>query len=270
MIAATAEDRVAVIPLRRPGGRPPLFFICAPDVNALGLVALARRLDPAESPCAVQARRTGWTRSHDLTPEEVEALASSYLSAVRARQPSGPYTLASMCEGAHIAFVMARRLSAMGERVALLAVLDTWPVENTSRYPLVVLASLGKKLRPLDTRARIAWLARAGMGAARSILRRLTGAQAAGDPSARARWRARVWPGRGFTPPRYNGTITVLRVRRQPSYRVRDRALGWGAWCAEVRVHDVPGDHATLLREPHVAAVARTLAACLAGAREAP
>ncbi|MFT3772410.1 MAG: thioesterase domain-containing protein [Minicystis sp.] len=272
----TREGRVAVRALRLPGGRPPLFLISAPGVNALGYVALARCLDPAESVFSVQAHGREYPARRDYTPDECAALAATYLAAVRARQPVGPYFFAGMCDGAHIAFEMARRLLAQGEEVALLAVIDTWPVENSSYYPLVVVESLRRRARVLSGRQRVAWAARA-LGQrvrrlGRALRARLPGGgplvpAPAAVPGDRARWRSRVWPGPGFVPPRYGGRLTVLRVSKQPYWRLRDPSLGWAARAAEVDVRVIPGDHANLLRAPHVAVVARTLGSCLAAAR---
>lgn len=266
---AVCEGRIAVRPLRRPGAAPPLFLISAPGVNALGYVALARALPPGETPCAVEPLRRPLRTRRELEPAEIEDLAAEYLAAVRAYQPKGPYFLAGMCDGAHLAFAMARRLEAEGDRVALLALFDTWPVENSSYYPLVVLAQIRYRLSQLHGRERLAWIGRSvlrGLGALRD---RVAGsAKEDTGPTTRQRWRARAWPGPGFVPPVYGGRITVIRAKRQPFFRRLDPALGWRARSRqEVTVVRIAGDHDTLLREPHVRSLARALAQSLAAAR---
>ena len=77
-----------------------------------------------------------------------------------------------------------------------------------------------------------------------------------------------MWPGKDFVAPVFEGRITVFRVRRQPFSRVRDDSLGWRSRAAQgVEIHEVPGNHETLLREPHVAVLAEKLAASLRRAR---
>ena len=77
-------------------------------------------------------------------------------------------------------------------------------------------------------------------------------------------WEARYWPGRNFTPEQFNGKITVFRVNDQPVYRVRRRDLGWCEWATEgVQIHDMPGEHNTMLREPNVGETAAGLLRCL-------
>ena len=71
----------------------------------------ARGLDPDESP------RTS-----------IAELADAYLAILRERQPTGPYALLGWSLGGLVVWEMARRLEAAGERVALLALVDTgWP-----------------------------------------------------------------------------------------------------------------------------------------------
>ena len=268
-----AQRPAAVHVLRRRGSHPPLLLVAAPDVNALGYVALARALGAAESATVVQARagtRPGEERRppREYDPEEQRAMASSCLEAARAVEPRGPYFLAGMCDGAHVAFEMARQLEAHGEHVALLAMLDTWPVENTAYYPLVRLDGLLRRWRRASGPERLRLLARS----ARSLT--LTGKDADGRQAEvdddQRRWRARVWPGPSFVPSTYGGRITVLRTARQPYWRIRDEALGWRERTTQpVELHIVPGDHVSLLREPHVTAVAGTLTSCLHAARAA-
>ena len=266
-MSTNVTSRVLARPLRRSSGGPPLFFITAPEVSALGYVALGRRLPPAESPYCVQARRGAYpTLRREYEPEEISALAADYLASVRAVQPEGPYLLAGMCAGGHIAFEMARQLESEGEQVALLAMLDTWPVENSSYYPLVLLEALRRRFRRPEGAPLLGWLWRSARQAIARLVQKLQPGLSA-TPEL-ARWRARMWPGPGFVPARFGGEITVLRARRQAYYRVRDPMLGWGTRTdGPVRVLPFPGDHESMLRAPNVDAVAALLARCLVRSR---
>jgi thioesterase domain-containing protein len=42
-----------------------------------------------------------------------------------------------------------------------------------------------------------------------------------------------------------------------------DPTMGWRDWVSGVEVHIVPGNHANMMYQPHVAALARRLAECL-------
>jgi aspartate racemase len=64
----------------------------------------------------------------------VDAAAAEYVEHIRAVQPSGPYHLLGWSLGGFIAHAVAARLSALGERVALLANLDSLPTETTGEF----------------------------------------------------------------------------------------------------------------------------------------
>ena len=65
------------------------------------------------------ARSANGNRLH----ESIEDLSSEFYKQIRAVQPIGPYKIGGGCEGAHIAFELAKRLKSNGEEVSLLL---TW------------------------------------------------------------------------------------------------------------------------------------------------
>jgi amino acid adenylation domain-containing protein len=265
------------IPIQPRGSRPPLFCVAAPHVNALGFVFLARHLGPDQPTYGLQSHY-GAKRRLVYTREEYEDLASSYVVAMRKVQPRGPYFLAGTCEGSHIAFEMACQLTKTGEEVALLAMLDAWPLENTTSYfRHAYVHYYANRIRSLLAYRQVNLLALA-KAKAKSILHRLSGkarwrrvpGQVPADSSHPSLspsvddWRARLWPGKGFVPPTFPGRITVFRVRRQPYWRIWDKRLGWGPWARDgVDLYTVPGRHTSFLREPNVQEVAELLGRCL-------
>jgi thioesterase domain-containing protein len=58
-------------------------------------------------------------------------------------------------------------------------------------------------------------------------------------------------------PQPYPGRVTLFRARASADRG--DRAMGWDRWASGVKVIDVPGDHATMLKEPHVNKLANLL-----------
>src|SRR5262249_16383511 len=58
-------------------------------------------------------------------PTTLEDMAAEYVAAIRHAQPEGPYHLGGWSVGGVVALEMAQQLLAMGENVALLALLDT-------------------------------------------------------------------------------------------------------------------------------------------------
>jgi amino acid adenylation domain-containing protein len=116
------RSRGSLVRITATGIRPPLFLVAAGDGNSVGFGALARRLGPDQPLYAFQQRGiNGGARLH-LT---VERMAAHYLRSIRRIQRSGPYLLGGRCLGAPVAYEIARHLEERGERVALLAVLDS-------------------------------------------------------------------------------------------------------------------------------------------------
>jgi pimeloyl-ACP methyl ester carboxylesterase len=60
-------------------------------------------------------------------------MATRYLRVLRKVQPSGPYFLGGYSMGGIVAYEMARRLLAEGDKVGLLALLDTYSGQGRQR-----------------------------------------------------------------------------------------------------------------------------------------
>jgi thioesterase domain-containing protein len=77
----------------------------------------------------------------------------------------------------------------------------------------------------------------------------------------------------GYTPSRYDGTVTILRASEvtMPEFRAVTRDLGWKPYATGgVDSRDIPGDHHTITEEPNVRVLGQTLSACLEAADPAP
>ena len=260
-----------LIEIQRGGLKRPFFCVSAPNVNALGYITLARHLGPDQPVYGLQSQYRD-TGIDEYNQAVVEELAAEYITAMREVQPEGPYQLGGLCRGAHIAFEMARLLDAQGQKVALLAILDTWVMENTYSY-LWYLDHYVNRLRSL-TRLNAAQQLDFALKKARSVMRDILDkfSHSNGQPPRRRlgnELREIYWPGRDFVPSVYRGRLTVFRIHRQPYTRIRDAQLGWGKRAAGgVDVHTIPGEHETILREPHVQVLARKLNDCIRRAQE--
>jgi aspartate racemase len=259
MVAAKKpHDDLTVFEIKSGHSQPPFFCVSVPNVNALGYVPLARYLPDEQPVYAVQsAFPKAWEDEYSL--EEIESLATEYIRAMRRLQPEGPYMVGGMCAGALIAFEMARQLEAEGQRVAMVAVFDTWAahtynwlwwvdyywrkfmflVRQGGRYQVDFAIRKTKRVlggisRLLQTRSRV-------------DLERIHGTNG-----------YHSFP--DFVSKVYHGHVVVFRTRKQPYYRHRDEALGWRQRAlAGVDVEFIPGEHTTLLREPNVRILAAKL-----------
>jgi nonribosomal peptide synthetase DhbF len=118
-----------LLPLRPSGALPPLFCMHPGGGLSWSYSGLMRHL-PGERPIyGLQAR--GITEPH-MAPHTLQEMAADYLTFVRKIQPTGPYHLLGWSFGGLVAHAMATRLQHEGETVALLAVLDGYPIEAPS------------------------------------------------------------------------------------------------------------------------------------------
>ncbi|GAA4703571.1 hypothetical protein GCM10023263_46960 [Phytohabitans rumicis] len=121
----TRHDLEVLLPLRTHGSRPPLFCVHPASGVSWPYAGLLRYLGPEQPLYGLQAR--GFTDT-DALPATVEQMAADYLDRIRSVQPAGPYHLLGWSFGGLVAHAIATRLQEEGERVALLAVLDAYPI----------------------------------------------------------------------------------------------------------------------------------------------
>ena len=266
LIAAESSSPEQIVMAIQPeGSQLPFFAIVTPGMNALGYVALARHLGDDQPLYRVQGPGAR-LRGRPYSAAEFERMADEYIKAMKTIQPRGPYYLGGMCEGARIAFDMARLLEARGEEVALLVIFDTWVIENSQirflwkidyysgRFKDFWRISLAEKRKTI-----LKWL------------RDRANHRDSGNNGSRSEWPAAYWPGKTFAPPKFGGKITVLKRPKQPYYYVRDPLMGWGTRSTgkvELQVIEAhTREHILLFREPYVRQLAKKLADALQRAR---
>jgi acetoacetyl-CoA synthetase len=225
----------------------------------------------------------------------VEELSSRFVEIVRSVQPRGPYLLAGHSFGGLIVFEIALRLSAAGERVAFVGILDKQAPGSL----------LGPWLNPIDSLATVYRFTRWAVGGfftAQSRTRHAAEIVASTSSffrstlslmARRLGFESRSRGGEGSDPvgdlpahlsrtvaanlradmlyrPRvYAGQVFLYRTPRcVPRFRpAAPRDLGWRRYVRNgVIVRMLEGDHFTFVRNPRAAALASLIAADLAGA----
>ena len=68
---------------------------------------------------------------------------------------------------------------------------------------------------------------------------------------------------RAYRPERYEGRLSLFRVRRLSLLRAHDPTMGWGQLAGGVELHFLSGSHHNILEAPHVQALAAQLRARL-------
>jgi len=207
-------------------------------------------------------------------PATIEEIAHRHLESVRGFQPSGPYLIGGWSMGAAIVYEMARQLVREGEPPALVVLIDpphpagdgrerltdatltVWFVEHLRSLGLELGRSREEllQLAPED----VLRLASAQAGAATPHSRGLGAAQ------LRATLDLIQCNGRAlrrYHPEPYAGRLTIFTAAARSA---PDLFAAWSALApAGVELYRVAGDHYTMLRPPHVAALADRLRECL-------
>jgi thioesterase domain-containing protein/acyl carrier protein len=272
-----AHDRPSkpmAVPLQSHGSAPPLFCL-----HGLSYYReLAQLLGPEQPVYGIYVPTKGYPRKGEGSPQSVRPqayvawLAGQCLEQIRAIEPTGPYRLAGVSFGGLLAFEIAQQLHADGQQVELVALLDSVLPRALRRSPARYLVYYLRRAGELG--ARRCWQ-RFGQSMARSWQRihsarngnTATNAACLDGPADDATIPNRehgtlLDAMREYQLVPYPGRIVLFRsveTRKKnhpflaPDYGWRDAASGG------LTVHDLPGSHLGLLKQPHVRVLARHL-----------
>ena len=110
---AVPED---VLTIQRYGSKRPFFFLHGDWIDgAYWCFPLAHELGSDQPFYALEP----YSFDGMLVPPKFEAIAAAHLKSLRSVQPEGPYLLGGFCNGALLAYEMARQLHTQGHRVDL-------------------------------------------------------------------------------------------------------------------------------------------------------
>ncbi len=207
--------------------QPPIFIAHGLGSSAMEFFDLVTQVRTSRPIYGLQAKG-----SEGAAPPlaRIENMAQFHLDAIRSVQPCGPYTLIGYSLGGVVAFEIARRLSASGEAVALLLMIDSYP--HTEPLPL------WKRIHLIAVQLcyRVSDLMR-------SLINRTVDV-----PLSRVKARARfsdflAWT--RYRPRFYHGKITFVRAE---SSHYPDPAATWSHLVSGFEIETVPGDHFGILR----------------------
>ncbi len=246
------------------GAQQPFFLIAGMFGNVLNLRHLAHLLGSDRPFYGLQARGLyGGEAPHETI---VEA-ARDYIAEMRQVQSTGPYMLGGFSGGGITAYEVARQLETAGEEVSLVVMLDT-PLPQrrplSRRDRLIIQWHQVREKGPLYPflwlRNRIAWEI--------SKRRQVTGAGPehgfhnaeieAAFYRAIDSYQVQPWDGRVvlYRPPlqgKWQVSAGAL-VNSERAYVTSDN--DWGLMVPGVEVHEVPGDHDSMVLEPNVRVLA--------------
>jgi len=223
----TPTPQLPPLLLLKPGTeQPPIFIMHGLGGSIMEFFDLIKYIRTSHPIYGLQAKGADGA-SPPFT--RIEDMAQFHLDAIRNVQPRGPYTLIGYSLGGVIAFEMARQLSANGEKVALLMMIDSY----THTEPL----TLRKRIRmnAAQLRYRVSDLTRSSINRTVDV------------PLSRVKERARssdflAWT--RYRPGFYSGKVAFVRAADSP---YPDPVGTWSHLAPELEVETVPGDHHTII-----------------------
>ena len=270
----TRQHFSPLVQIQRGDSEPTLFFVHPSGGNVLCYAPLAQRLGAEQPFYGLQAQ--GLDAAHaPLT--SIEEMAASYVEAIRAAQPVGPYLLGGWSMGGLVAYEMAQQLRAQEQEVSLLALIDTsvptpdsWMAEaDELAYMLSFARDMGLsweqvqelgvktdellRMNPQEQLAHVLELATAANVLPPDI-----------EPAQLERlyevFKTNVRAMFNYSPQPLVGRITLFKAEETAAEQ-GDSARSWDEFALEgVERLIVPGDHYTMVSEPHVSVLAEYLA----------
>jgi len=269
------------------GANLPFFCMHAVDGGVFYYNDLARLMGTKQPFYALQA--SGLEPGTPILTR-FEDMAAEYIKAIRSVHPQGPYLVGGYSLGGIIAYEVAQQLRRSGAQVALVAIIDITPqytvFEGANHFFAFMKAISGllkidlfpfyREIRGIDVHA--------GDEGIRKDLQSLSGQerltmlweciQKTGslppglDPEridrAMSVFNANTEAVRTYPVQPYHGRIALFRSLHDLVQKLDDPTFGWGQYTATpIEIYDLPGDHFSIIREPHVTVLAEKLRVCL-------
>jgi thioesterase domain-containing protein len=283
-----AHSGSAIVEIQPHGTCPPLVLVHGIGGGMFwGFNNLSRHLGTSQPVFAFDSRGLKGQSGF----ESIEEMAEFYVQNLRAFQSEGPYQIGGYCFGGVVAYEMACRLREQGQKVALLALINSVP--PNSRYtqpdwtvglPLKFSQNAMRRiaaacrLPPEKRHAFIRWkinslLARGQrkLGLQTKVLQGGTAEEwidlSRVPENERDLWKTHLQALQKYQPRPYPGHVTLFRSPVHLWYCSFDPAYGWHQWAlGGVTVKIIPGAHETIMEEPRVKALATELQSCLSSA----
>lgn len=263
-----ADDNAlaTLLPLRTTGDRPPLFCVHPAGGLAWAYGGLLPHLDPDQPVYGLQTPNLDGTAPF---PDSMEAMAAVYVAELRGVQPHGPYHLFGWSFGGNLVQEAAVQLQEAGEQVALLTILDAFPLaplddlDSASRDTVfrALLSNIGVGEDALEDDGEVE------ATAVRDAFRRSGSPLGSLEPATidtmvdNFAGQARLM--RTYTPRTFRGSVLFFTAAEG---RPRD-GFGLELWApyvdGHIENHDVACAHAQMMQPAARAQIGTTLAAAL-------
>jgi polyketide synthase PksJ len=129
-ILNSAENKLPNVPilLKKRENNPPYLFLCHPIsglINCFHAFASQSKL-----PMSIYGIQDPSIETNKMRYDSLLSMAEDYLLTIQKIQPVGPYFLIGYSFGGNIFFEIANKLAQQGQRVNLLALIDSWAINS--------------------------------------------------------------------------------------------------------------------------------------------
>jgi len=253
LLEQPTTPRLPPLVLLKPGTQaPPVFITHGLGGSVMDFYQVVKHI---QLPNAIHGMQTKGIDGVEEPFDRIEDMAQFYLDAIREVQPHGPYLLIGYSLGGLVTLEMAQRLSKSGEKIALLAILDSYP--NIRYLPP------GQRIRLLRrlVARHASTVVQLPMREALSYILRPSERRQhiPGDHSGRARYQSSgVSPAMQrvrdsaylalsrYQPRFYRGAIKFVRAQVSTDFP-DDPAAVWANLANQFEVETVPGDHLEII-----------------------
>jgi thioesterase domain-containing protein len=268
----------SLVTIQRGDAKRPFFCVHALGGNVLSYKTLVNYLDPKQPVYALQAQGLDGKQVPYTT---VEQMAAHYIKEIRAVQPKGPYLLGGHSSGGIVAYEMAQQLIAQGQKVALLALFDSYSPKLFISHPsrlrtiLVYLRTL-LRLPPKDKLSyfleKSQWLQsnlqsqfniRLRSSYNNSLLNKLQPHEIFLIETIKQATMV------DYAPQLYQGRIALFRSKEELRWSRYQPQRGWEDLATGgLEIYDVRGTHLGMLENPAVKNLAEKLQVCIEQAQQ--
>lgn len=267
-----------LVPIKSSGKLPPFYCVHGVGGNILEFEHFSTYIDADQPLYGIQAQGLD---GRSVRHQRVEDMAAHYVTEIRRFQPEGPYFLGGSSFGGLVAYEIAQQLTRCNQKVGVLVMFDTWAPGHPRFHPtttrwhrmidgwrmrwqlhwsnFIIGDSASRKKYVLSKFGRLRrrwgnnWQDTVKAVKSRFQPDEIRSVRKAGH-TALSHYEAKPYP----------GVLTLMRASEQPRGIIEDRTNGWSTLAlGGVEVHDVPGHHGSLMREPRTRGLIEKLTICL-------
>ena len=244
----------SLVPIQPKGSRPILFAI-----HSLHYTRDLSKYLGQDQPIYGLNFGMRYSKDHVSPLTTIEELAKHYIEEIQALQPKGPYFLMGYSFGGLVAYEMAQQLLVKGEQIGFIALFDTytkWAEKLPMKQRLINIFSFPSK----SLKIIIKTIQNKLQNILKSIKKVMGTYERRPDVPIKSLMQA-------YTPKIYLGRVLFFKARElfsisrkvePPEVNLQKLVMG------SLEIHEIPGNHDSMLKEPHVKILAEKLASHLA------